>query len=220
VGDWVLAVGNPFGLGHTVTAGIISARRSAITIEGVTFRGMIQTDAPINKGSSGGPLVNLRGEVIGINSAIFSPSGVFNGTGFAIPSNRVGAFVAKATGSPNLAPPPVIPLEPMPARALESMWLGIGVVDMTPELASKLSFPYAGGVYVRSLMLDTPADEAEITRGDIITAMAGYPIADSASLRQIVSQLMPEQMTPITIWRGGKNENLMIRTRLGQPPGL
>jgi S1-C subfamily serine protease len=102
-GDWVLAVGNPFGLEHTVTHGIVSGMRNALVIAGVNYRDLFQTDAPINAGSSGGALVDLEGRMIGLNTAIFAPTGVFNGTGFAIPSNRVRAFVERslrAAGQP------------------------------------------------------------------------------------------------------------------------
>ena len=94
VGDWVLAFGSPFGLDQTVTQGIISNKRTSLTVEGVSYGEMLQTDAPINRGSSGGPLVNLNGRVIGINTAIYGPSGEFNGTGFAVPVDRAKAFLA------------------------------------------------------------------------------------------------------------------------------
>jgi S1-C subfamily serine protease len=103
-GDWVLAIGNPFGLEHTVTHGIISGMRNALVIAGVNYRDLFQTDAPINAGSSGGALVDLEGRMIGLNTAIFAPTGVFNGTGFAIPSNRVRAFVERSLRSAGAVP--------------------------------------------------------------------------------------------------------------------
>jgi len=96
VGDCVLAFGSPFGLDQTVTQGIISSKRKALVVEGITYGDMLQTDAPINRGSSGGPLVNMSGEVIGMNTAIYGPGGVFSGTGFAIPINRAKIFLASA----------------------------------------------------------------------------------------------------------------------------
>lgn len=98
VGDWVLAFGSPFGLDQTVTQGIISNKRDSLVVGGVSFGAMLQTDAPINRGSSGGPLVNLKAEVVGINSAIYGPNGVFSGTGFAIPANRAKVFLAQNSG--------------------------------------------------------------------------------------------------------------------------
>jgi serine protease Do len=213
VGDWVLTVGNPFGLEHTVTAGIISGKRNSLLIDGVSFQGLLQTDAPINKGSSGGPLVNMSGEVVGINTAIYAPTGVFSGTGFAIPSNRVGAFVARFIENNNVTVAMQEPLNP------GTVWLGIGVIDMTADLAAKLSYPHAGGVFVSSLVLDSPADEAEITRGDIITAVSGQPMQNSASLRDVVAGLSLGQTVSVTIWRDGKTESLRLKTRAGRTTG-
>jgi serine protease Do len=213
VGDWVLTVGNPFGLGHTVTAGIISGKRNSLRINGINFRGLLQTDAPINKGSSGGPLVNMSGQVVGINTAIYAPTGVFSGTGFAIPSNRVGAFVA-----PFLENNPLTVAMQRPANP-GTVWLGIGVIDMTADLAAKLSYPRAGGIFVASLVLDSPADEAEITRGDIITAVSGRPIQNSASLQAVLASLSPGQTVGVTIWRDGKTETLRLTTRVGRRTG-
>jgi S1-C subfamily serine protease len=224
VGDWVLTVGNPFGLGHTVTAGIISGKRDSLLIDGNNFKGLLQTDAPINKGSSGGPLVNMSGQVVGINTAIYAPTGVFNGTGFAIPSNRVGAFVARILDNNHLAVAMQRPVDPGTAAMQRpvnagSVWLGIGVIDMTADLAAKLSYPHAGGIYVSSLVLDSPADEAEVTRGDIITAVAGQPMQDSASLQDVLARLSPGQTVSVTIWRGGKTETLRLTTRAGRRIG-
>ena len=183
VGDPVLTVGNPFGFGHTVTAGIISGKPGSLLINGINFSGLLQTDAPINKGSSGGPLVNTSGQVVGINTAIYAPTGVFSGMGFAIPSNRVGAFVARVTKNNPLTVALQTPVNSGKA------WLGIGVLDMTPDLAVKLSYPHAGGIYVSSVVLDSPADEAEFARGDIITAVSGQPMQDSTSLQNVLARL-------------------------------
>lgn len=205
VGDWVIAVGNPFGLEHTVTAGIISAKRSSIVIGGIRYKGLIQTDAPINKGSSGGPLVNMNGQVVGINTAIYAPTGVFNGTGFAIPSNHVGAFVAKFMGKNNVA---VAMQRP---AGLDLGSLGIGVIEMNEELAQKLSYPHAGGLYVNTLVIGSPADKAEFTRGDIITSVSGQIIRDSASLQGVLAGLIPGQVLDITVWRSGKTETIKLK---------
>jgi serine protease Do len=218
VGDWVLAIGNPFGLGHTVTAGIISAKRSSIVIDGVMYGSIIQTDAPINRGSSGGPLVNLQGKMVGINTAIYAPTGVFNGTGFSIPSNRVGAFVARVLGNvTDTAAVPValqaaVPVAaPMPATpASPGVWVGVGVIDMSPDLTRSLAVPFQGGVFVSSVILDSPADEAGITRGDVIASLAGSPLPNADTLNQVVATLLPEKSVPLTVWRGGKSESMRL----------
>jgi serine protease Do len=214
VGDWVMAVGNPFGLEHTVTAGIVSGKRSSIVIDGVKYKGLIQTDAPINKGSSGGPLVNVSGQVVGINTAIYAPTGVFNGTGFAIPSNQVGAFVARFTENRKVAVAMQRPFK------FDFAWLGVGVIDMNPDLADKLSYPYARGIYVNTLVLDSPADKAEITRGDIITAVSGETIQDTASLKHALAGLKPGQVVTIAVWRGGKTETLKLKAGIDQRKGM
>jgi serine protease Do len=223
VGDWVLTIGNPFGLGHTVTAGIVSAKRTSIAIDGVTYGAILQTDAPINPGSSGGPLVNLQGKMVGINTAIYAPTGAFNGTGFAIPSNRVSAFVARVLGDnpvaaaiPVAMPPVVGPaVASVPARAADSpgVWVGVGVVDMTPDLARALAVPFAGGVFVSSVILDSPADEGGVSRGDVIASLAGTPIANADTLNQVLASLSPGKAVELTTWRGGKAETMRVNPK-------
>ena len=230
VGDWILAVGNPFGLEHTVTAGIVSGKRAAVVIDGVSYSGIIQTDAPINRGSSGGPLVNLQGLMIGLATAIYAPTGVFNGTGFAISSNRVSAFVAAvlpdkaqpqaaampvaATGPMLQAPATAAPLPAPPqATGRTPLWLGLGIIDMTPDLASQIKFPFSGGVYVNSIILDSPADEAELTRGDILVAIADRPITDGNTARRILATLEPGKPVNVIVWRRGKTETLKLVPR-------
>jgi serine protease Do len=211
VGDWVLAVGNPFGLGHTVTSGIISGRSRAMVIGGVEYRGLLQTDAPINQGSSGGPLVNLNGEVVGINTAIYAPTGVFNGTGFAIPANRVGAFVARvlqrnAVPAAAMRPPPS-------ALAPGCGWLGLQVIDVSPPLAAKLGLPRPMGGLVSSVGPGSAAEEAEIARGDVITAVAGAPVASGSSLQAMVAGLGPGAVVPVTVWRNGSEKTLKLKIK-------
>src|SRR5262249_24508928 len=131
VGDWVLAVGHPFQLGTTVTSGIVSRRGVTLALPGGKAQtGLFQTDAAINEGSSGGPLVNLAGEVIGINSAIYAPNGAFSGAGFAIPADQVRSFIGSVLGSPAQSAP---------------KW-GLGLVALTPSLATDLSYPGSVGV--------------------------------------------------------------------------
>lgn len=208
VGDWVLAVGNPFGLGHTVTAGIISGRRASLVIAGVEYRGLLQTDAPINQGSSGGPLVNLEGQVVGINTAIYAPTGVFNGTGFAIPSSRVGAFLARAMPG-NLQPAAQVQQGAGAPRS--AGYLGVGVIDMSPALAAKIACPLSTGAFVSSVTPGSPAAEAEISRGDVITAVAGRPVQGARSLSTVLSSFMPGQTLPVSVWRNGKMRTMNVK---------
>jgi S1-C subfamily serine protease len=209
VGDWVLAVGYPFGLQLTVTSGIVGSTGVPLTISGRPYRGLLQTDAPINKGSSGGPLVNLQGEVIGINTAIYAPTGVFSGAGFAIPSNRVGAFVARS-----LDRAAVLTAAP-PSAPSATAWLGLGLVDVTPELGRQLNYAASGGAYVASVVLDSPAEDAEVVRGDVVMALADRPVLNVDSLESILRSLSPGQVVPITIWRGNRTITTMMRLRGG-----
>ncbi len=211
VGDWVLAVGNPFGLGHTVTAGIISARRSAVAIAGVEYRNLLQTDAPINQGSSGGPLVNLNGQVIGINTAIYAPTGVFSGTGFAIPSNRAAAFVARELQ--RIAPTPLATV----ALSTVAPSLGLQVVDVTPELAAKLALPGATGVFVSSVVADTPAEDAGFARGDVLVALSGAAVSSRNGLVAQIAALPLGVSVPAVVVRNGRAKVLSLRLR-ARPP--
>jgi serine protease Do len=212
VGDWVLAVGNPFGLGHTVTSGIVSGRRNTLAIAGVEYRGLIQTDAPINQGSSGGPLVNLEGRVIGINTAIYAPTGVFNGTGFAIPSNRVSGFVARALNRQREPRTPVRPIGVGPS-ALGPPWLGVHVSNVTALLAKKLSMPKASGVFVHSVAPDGPAANAGVRRGDVIIVLAGVPVTSTTTLDHVVVQVPLGQKVSLVVWRKGKPKKLTLKIK-------
>ena len=194
-------MGNPFGLGHTVTSGIISGRQRSLSIGGVQYANLLQTDAPINQGSSGGPLVNLEGKVVGINTAIYAPTGVFSGTGFAIPANRVGAFVARAIQSR-----PVAQTTPVPAAVL-----GMSVIDVTPALASKVGLPGPGGAFVTSVAPGSQAARAKIDRGDVILDIAGVRLPNCAALGRIAGRLPPGQPVPATVWSGGQLRRLQLQ---------
>jgi len=219
VGDWVLAVGNPFGLEHTVTAGIVSSRRQSMLVSGVEYRGLLQTDAPINRGSSGGPLVNLDGRVIGINTAIYAPTGVFSGTGFAIPSNRVSLFVARALSGNQRAvgrlgqPPAGRPMVGGPMAAGAMSRVGIAGIEMGPMLAAKIGFASNAGVFVSSVLADSPADNADLARGDVITDVAGWPVQGVGSLDRALARYGAGQTIPVGIWRNGKSKNLLVKLR-------
>ncbi len=187
VGDIVLALGNPFGVGQTVTSGIVSAL--ARTQIGITdFNFFIQTDAAINPGNSGGALVTLDGKLIGINTAIFSRSGGSVGIGFAIPSNMVRTVVASAIAGDGLIRP----------------WIGIAGQTISPDLAEGFGLERPGGVVVNEVHRAGPAHEAGLRTGDIILAVDGQPITDYESLRyRVVTQPLGDDLS-LEFLRGGK----------------
>jgi len=193
VGDWVLAIGNPLGFESTVTAGIISAKgRNA---EGQNFTDYLQTDASINPGNSGGALVNLNGEVIGINSFIASTSGGNIGLGFAIPINNarraIDDFIDKGS--------------------VEYAWLGVNMGDLNDILASELNLEGKSGAFIYNVYGESPAMKSNILPGDLIISMAGRTIEDSDDLSRTVSSLLPDQNVPVTLIRDGKTMNLNIQ---------
>ncbi|HSW63047.1 MAG TPA: DegQ family serine endoprotease [Dissulfurispiraceae bacterium] len=171
VGEYVLAIGNAFGLNNTVTMGIISAvGRADVGI--ADYEDFIQTDAAINPGNSGGPLVNIRGEIIGINTAIFSKTGGYQGIGFAVPSNMVLAVKDQLTKDGKVT----------------RGWLGVTIQELTPEMAQKFGLKGADGVLVSDVAKGSPAARAGIQRGDIITEFSGRRINDVGMLRNMVAQ--------------------------------
>jgi serine protease Do len=184
VGELVLAVGNPFGLSQTVTMGIISAvGRANMGI--VDYEDFIQTDAAINPGNSGGALVNLKGELIGINTAIFSQSGGNMGIGFAIPSNMARSIMQSLIEH---------------GKVIRG-WLGISIQEVTPDLAKEFGIPESKGALVAEVMEDSPAAKAKLERGDIITAFNGVPITDPTQLRSLVAETRPNTTVVVTVWR-------------------
>jgi serine protease Do len=184
VGDWVLAIGSPFGLGHTVTAGIVSAKYRRIGAG--AYDDFIQTDASINPGNSGGPLINTKGEVVGINSAIFSPSGGNIGIGFAIPVNMAKDLL------PQLKKGRVI-----------RGWLGVMIQDITPELKEKLGLKEERGALVSDVVKGGAADRAGIRRGDVIVTFDGKGIDDMHEFPYLVASTPVGKVVPITIVRKG-----------------
>jgi Do/DeqQ family serine protease len=193
VGDFVVAIGNPFGLGQTVTSGIVSALgRSGLGIEG--YENFIQTDASINPGNSGGALVNLRGELVGINTAIFSPGqNVGNvGIGFAIPSNLVKQITDQL-------------LEHGEVRRAN---LGVQMQDVTPELASAFNLSSDKGAVVTRILEGSAADKAGLKVGDVITAIDGYHLVNSDTLRNSIGLLVVGQTIKLDILREGKSKQL------------
>ncbi len=171
VGEFVLAIGNPFALSHTVTMGIVSAvGRADVGI--ADYENFIQTDAAINPGNSGGPLVNIKGELIGINTAIFSKTGGYQGIGFAVPSNMVRAVMDQL----------------LKKGKVVRGWIGVTIQELTPELAQKFGLKLSEGALVSDVAQGSPAQGAGIMRGDIILEFDGKQVADVGVLRNMVAQ--------------------------------
>jgi serine protease Do len=191
VGQWVLAIGNPFGLRHTVSTGIISA--TGRSIGAVEYESMIQTDAAINRGNSGGPLVNLYGEVIGINSAIVGPS--YSGIGFAIPINMAKDILADLKAG----------------NAVVRGYLGVYISDLTPEMAAAFGFKGNQGALVNEVNEGSPATEAGLKSGDIVVAYDGHDVANSSDLRRRVAATKPDTKVQVKVWREGKETTLSVR---------
>jgi serine protease Do len=192
IGDWVLAVGNPFELEQTVSAGIISGKgRSLGRVERARF---LQTDAAINPGNSGGPLVNLKGEVVGINTAILSRTGFYQGVGFAIPANT-----AKWV-TPQL----------IEQGAVARAFLGVSIMDVDAELAKRLEVPLNSGVVVDLVSDGSPADEAGLQRKDVIVAFDGQKLETTADLQELVERSAAGSQHELKILRDGKPQTLRV----------
>jgi len=199
VGDWVLAIGSPFGLQQTVTAGIISAKGRSIE-PGNPFSDFIQTDAAINPGNSGGPLVNMSAEVIGINSAILSRSGGNVGIGFSIPSNMAKRIYTELAAKGKIT----------------RGWLGVSIQPLTPELAKSFGLKEPKGVLVADVVKDSPADRAGLTSGDILTEFDGKKVDAPQDLQKIVAVTTPGKGVPIKVWRDKGEKSLEIK--IGETP--
>jgi len=192
VGDWVVAIGNPFGLGGTVTSGIVSARGRDIGAG--PYDDFLQIDAPINKGNSGGPTFNLKGEVVGVNTAIFSPSGGSVGLAFAIPAGTVTSVVDSLERN----------------GSVQRGYLGVQIQPVTQEIADSLGLQTAAGALVDEAQPGTPAAKAGVLSGDVITKLNGQPLKDGRELSRRVGQLKPGDKAELAIIRGGKEETLPI----------
>ena len=173
VGDWVVAVGNPFGLSNTVTAGIVSSIGRDLGGAEQPYTDFIQIDAPINRGNSGGPTFDLRGQVVGMNSMIFSPSGGSVGIGFAIPASTIREVVAQLQAHGHVA----------------RGWLGVQIQSVTPDMAASLGIAEPKGAIVATVVPDGPAAKAGFRQGDVITAINGKEIDDSHDLTRRVAGL-------------------------------
>jgi serine protease Do len=193
VGDWVVAIGNPFGLGHSVTAGIISARGRSLSNE--SLDDYLQTDAAINKGNSGGPLFNTDGEVIGVNTAIYSPSGTNAGLAFSIPSNIVkqAADQLREFGR------------------IRRGWIGVSYQSVTDDIADSFGLDHAHGVLVANVVADGPAGKAGLKRNDIILSFAGQDVPDLRRFPRFVANARVGSTIDITVWRGGKEMPLKLK---------
>lgn len=197
VGDWVVAIGNPFGLGHTVTAGIVSAKYRHIGTG--AYDNFIQTDASINPGNSGGPLLNTAGEVVGINTAIYSQSGGSIGIGFAVPVNMAKDLL------PQLKEGRVI-----------RGWLGVMIQGVTPELKEKLKLEGTKGALVADVTKDGPADRAGIRRGDVILSFNGKQVGESNDLPYLVASTPVNRTVSVQVFRQGELKTLEVR--IGEMP--
>ncbi len=194
VGDQILAIGNPFGLGNTATTGIISARGR--DIQSGPFDDFIQIDAPINQGNSGGPLFDLNGKVVGINTAIYSPNGGNVGIGFAIPSAQAESVIEqlRTTGH------------------VERSWLGVQIQPLTSELADSLELSDTEGAVIVSVVSDSPAKRAGLKIGDVITTFDGKKITKPKDLSRAVANAAPDQKYSMNVWRKGKQRRLTVVT--------
>jgi Do/DeqQ family serine protease len=194
VGDPVLAVGNPLGIGQTVTSGIVSAKGRATGLSDGSFEDFLQTDAAINRGNSGGALVNTNGELIGINSQILSPSGGNIGIGFAIPSNMAKAVLDQL----------------LKTGKVRRGMLGVTIQSIDADLAASLNLPAARGAIVTTVQNGGPAEKAGLKRGDVITAINKQPVVDNNSLRNLVASMPPGSNAEVTAVRNGREQNFQV----------
>ncbi|MBU2586697.1 MAG: Do family serine endopeptidase [Alphaproteobacteria bacterium] len=199
VGDWVVAIGNPFGLGGTVTSGIISAVYRN-TGQGGAYDRYLQTDASINRGNSGGPLFDMRGNVIGINNAIFSPSGGSVGIGFAIPAEIAAPIVEQLRDG----------------REIQRGYLGVGLQPIDEDFAASLGLPKRRGELVQTVQDDSPAARAGLKPGDIVTKVNGKDVTGEQTVSFLVANMEPGAQVPVELLRDGKR--LALNVTLGKRP--
>jgi serine protease Do len=192
IGDWVIAVGNPFGLSETVTAGIVSAEGR--NIGAGPYDDFIQIDAPINKGNSGGPSFDVQGNVVGVNTAIFSPSGGSVGIGFAIPAETAKLVINQLKDSGHVT----------------RGWLGVQVQQITPEIAESMGLKSVAGALVAEPQPNSPAAKAGIKAGDIITAVNGQEVKTAGDLARKIAQMAPQSKVNITVMRNGSQQELAV----------
>jgi serine protease Do len=193
VGDWVMAIGNPFGLGGSLTLGIVSARNR--DINSGPYDDFIQTDAAINRGNSGGPLFNMDGEVVGINTAIISPSGGSIGIGFSVPSNTAKGVIEQLRQY----------------GETRRGWLGVKIQTITPEIAESLNLSSSEGALVSDVVPTGPAEKAGIKAGDVILSFDGKPIREMRDLPRLVADTPVEKTVEVLVARSGGKQNVKVR---------
>lgn len=199
VGDIVLAIGNPFGVGQTVTMGIVSAlKRNHLGLN--TFENFIQTDAAINPGNSGGALVDVNGNLIGINSAIYSPNGGSLGIGFAIPVSTAKKIMEQIIQN----------------GSVTRGWIGVAVQELTPELAESFKLRDTQGVLISEVVRNSPADKAGIKAGDILTHVAEKALTDSSTMLETISALTPGKVVVLKLRRN--QTELVVQVKVGKRP--
>ena len=196
VGDWIIAIGDPYGLGGTVTAGIISARSRDINAG--PYDQFLQTDASINRGNSGGPMFNMDGEVIGINTAIFSPSGGSIGIGFAIPSSLAKNIVDQLRNNGHI----------------RRGWLGVRIQQVTPEIADSLNLGKARGAMISDITPDGPAAKAGIQQGDVLLTFDGREVPEMRRLPLIVAETEVDKNVDVTLFR--KGQEVTVKVKVGE----
>ncbi len=192
VGDWIIAIGSPFGLGHTATVGIVSARSRDIGAG--PYDDFLQIDAPINRGNSGGPTFNLKGEVIGVNTAILSPTGVSAGIGFAIPSDMARDVIEQLKNTGQVA----------------RGWLGINIQRVDEDLARALSLDAAQGALVSVVVPDQPASKSDLREGDVIVAVDGTTVDSVGDLPRIISRIPANTEARLTVIRNGERKDVLV----------
>ncbi len=198
-GEWVIAIGNPFGLSQTVTVGVVSATgRSSVGIS--EYENFIQTDAAINPGNSGGPLINGRGEAVGINTALFSRTGGYMGIGFAIPINMVKSVEGQLQKQGKVT----------------RGWLGVAIQNVTKELAESFGLKQSGGILISEVQKDSPASAAGLQQGDIILRLDGVELNDVSDLRNRVAMLQPKTKALLDIMRDGRDKKIQVS--IGEQP--
>jgi serine protease Do len=198
VGEMVWALGNPFGLDNSLTFGIVSAKARRVPIARDRYSEYLQTDAAVNPGNSGGPLVNMKGEVVGINTAIVGPT--FQGISFAIPSNRVRSVYEKIKETGSIA----------------NGFLGVDLMNLNPLLAQRLGIDQFEGALVRGVVIGSPAEKAGVEPGDFIVAWNGEKLADAQQLSQSIADTAPGTRATMTVIRNG--EEIKLEVTVGRRP--
>ena len=199
VGEMVIAIGNPYGLSQTVTSGIVSAKGRA-NVGIADYEDFIQTDAPINPGNSGGALVNIRGELVGINTAIFSTSGGYQGIGFAIPTNMANSVMKSLIKE---------------GKVIRG-WLGVSIQPVSEDIAEHFNMKEQKGALVAEVVEDSPAEKAKLKRGDVIIRYDGREVDDPDHLRNMVAATLPDSKVEVVVSRDGKEKNITVE--IGEIP--